>query len=185
MRLSLFTLPVIAATLVAGGIGRVATAGAASDAPLHISTTTAVVEVYDLDPNTGACTHHDPATGRCAVPIYETDNITGDLVGEEQEAVGASATSPQFIGQAVGISTYSGTVKNCPGPGTALFRYVVTLGVDGQSGHNHGTVEVVPGSGTGGLVTLKGHGEVDAHLTAGGAVSTSTLYFSCNHTHDN
>jgi hypothetical protein len=185
MRRQLFILPAIAATVVAGGIGRAAVAGADSDVALHASTTQVVVEAYDIDPGTGTCTHEDSATGRCAIPLYETDNFTDDLVGQQQEAVGASVTVPQFIGQAVGIATYSGTVKGCPGPGTALFRYVATLGVNGQSGLNHGTVDFVPGSGTGGLSTLKGHGEFDAHATASGVVSTATLYFSCKHAGDN
>jgi hypothetical protein len=158
-------------------------AGAKSDGYLHASSTNSVLEVYDFDLQTGACTHQDPATGRCAIPFYETDNITGDLVGQQQES-GGLAVTPTFIGQAVGLGTYSGTVKGCPGPGTALFRYVITMGVNGQSGHNQGTVDVVPGSGTGGLSTLKGHGHVDATVTPSGPVSTSRLDFSCTNGHD-
>jgi hypothetical protein len=185
MRRQLFLLPVIATVLGAGGIGGIAVAGAESDGHLlHASTTTSGQEIYDIDLSTGACTHQDQATGRCAIPLYETDHFTGDLVGQEQETVGLSVTIPAIVGQATGIATYSGTVKGCPGPGTALFRYEFTMGVDGQTGHNRGTVDVVPGSGTGGLSTLRGHGVDDAHQTPSGVVSAAQLDFSCHNGHD-
>lgn len=178
MRRHLFLLPVISTVLGTGAIGSVAVAGGASADYLRATTTQSGLEVYDLG-STG-CTHQDPTTGRCALPFYETDTFTGDLVGQQQEAGGLSLTVPAFIGRAVGIGTYSGTVKGCPGPGTALFRYVFTLGVNGQSGHNQGTVDVVPGSGTGGLSRLHGHGRLDADTTTGSAVSTARLDFSCH-----
>jgi hypothetical protein len=180
MRRHLFLLPVIVATLVAGGVGSIAIAGAESDGPLHASTTTSASELYDINLTTGACTHQDPATGRCAIPFYETDNFTGDLVGQQQESGGLSVTVPAVVGQAIGVATYSGTVKGCPGPGTASLRYVFTMGVNGQTGHNQGTVEVVPGSGTGGLAKLSGHGFDEAVQTPSGIVSNARLDFSCN-----
>jgi hypothetical protein len=183
MRRYLFLLPVIVAVVGTGGIGSIA-AGAESEGHLHASTTHTSLEVYDVDFGTGTCTHQDSATGRCAIPFYETDNFTGDLVGQQQNAGGLSVTIPAVVGQAMSIATYSGTVKGCPGPGTALFRYVFTMGVNGQSGHNQGTVEVVPGSGTGGLSTLKGHGDLDAVPSPNGSVaSTARLDFTCNNGH--
>ena len=127
----------------------------------------------------------NPATGRCAIAFYGTNEVTGDLVGEEQNAGGLSVT-PLFIGEATSLSTFAGTVKGCPGPGTAMFRYDTTMGVDGESGHNHGSVEVVPGSGTGGLATLNGTGEVDARPSSTGQiVGTDRLDFSCRGGHHN
>src|SRR5262249_48949306 len=140
-------------------------------------------EVYDL--TSAGCTHADPTTHRCAIPFYETDIFTGDLVGQQQNAGALSVTIPALVGQAVTIATYSGTVKGCPGPGTAMFRNVSTIGVHGQTGHNQGTVEVVPGSGTGGLSTLQGHGVEDAVQDSNGVfVGTARLDFSCHHGHD-
>ena len=180
MRRHLFLLPVIATVLGTGGIGSVAVAGAERDGQLRATSTSSTPEGYDLDLSTGVCTHQDPATRRCAIPFYETDNFTGDLVGQQQNAGGLSVTVPAFIGQAMSIATYSGTVKGCPGAGTALFRYVFTMGVHDTSGHNQGSVEVVPGSGTGGLSTLKGRGDVDVVQTTSGFTSTDRLDFSCN-----
>jgi hypothetical protein len=180
----LYLLPVIATVLATGGIGSIAVAGAEGDGQLHASTTTTGTEIYGLDLSTGACTHQDRATGRCAITVYETDIFTGDLVGQEQNAVALSVTIPAFIGQGVTLATYSGTVKGCPGPGTALFRNVSTIGVNGETGHNRGTVEVVPGSGTGGLSTLHGHGVDDAVQTPNGVVGTERLDFSCHSRHD-
>jgi hypothetical protein len=175
----------IAATAIAGSAANPALAGAAGEDPsnvLHASVTNAALEVYDLDPQTGACTHQDPTTGRCAIPFYATDNFAGDLVGQQQESGGLSVT-PTFIGHEVGLATYSGTVKGCPGPGTALFQYVYTVGVNGQPGNNHGTINVVPGSGTGGLSMLKGNGVVDVTTTTNGTITNAQLNFSCTVQH--
>ena len=100
---------------------------------------------------------------------------------------GLSATIPDIVGWAFSVATYSGTVKGCPGPGTAVFRYAFKMGAtpgiaEATPGHNYGTVEVVPGSGTGGLATLKGHG-TDVADTTNGVVSNAVLDFSCRHGH--
>jgi len=174
----------IATTAIAGSSADPALASAGGEDEgqlLHAAVTNSSLEVYDFDLQTGACTHQDPTTDRCAIPFYATDNFTGDLVGQQQESGGLSVT-PTFIGQQVGLATYSGTVKGCPGPGTALFRSVYTLGVNGESGSNRGTVDVVPGSGTGGLSTLHGHGVVKATV-ASGSVVTAELDFSCTNRH--
>jgi len=48
------------------------------------------LDVHDVDPTTGACTHLNLATGRCALSFLEVDDFTGDLVGQQQSAGGLS-----------------------------------------------------------------------------------------------
>jgi len=189
MHRHLFLTSGVAAVLAIGGIASVADAGGGGgdghDGLLHATGTQVAIEAYDVDLSTGACTHQDPTTARCAIPFYGTNVVTGDLVGQEQNAGGLSVT-PQLIGEATSLATFSWTVKGCPGPGTAMFRYETTMGVDGQTGHNHGSVEVVPGSGTGGLATLKGVGDVDVTPSSKGSlVGTDRLDFSCRGGHHN
>src|SRR5436305_4180518 len=116
MHRHLFLTSGVAAVLAIGGIASVADAqgGGGHDRLLHATGTQVAIEVFDFDLSTGACTHQDPATGRCAIPFYGTDVDTGDLVGEEQNAGGLSVT-PLFMGEAASLATFSGTVKGCPG----------------------------------------------------------------------
>src|SRR4051794_33981678 len=103
MRRHLFLLPVIATVLGTVGTASIAVAGSDTDGePLHTATTQTSIEIPDFNVQTGACAHQDPASGLCAIPFYETDNFTGDLVGQQQESGGLSVT-PAFIGQAVGL----------------------------------------------------------------------------------
>src|SRR5205823_5087623 len=107
----------VPAMLFVGGAGTVA--GAESPGRLHTTTTqAAATELFDFDFNTGACTHADPTTGRCAIPFYGSDLFSGDLAGTQQNAGGLSIDAT-ITGYAMSVATYSGTVKGCPGLGTA------------------------------------------------------------------
>ena len=182
MRRHLLLPSIIAAALVTGGIGSITAARADSDGTLRATTTPAApTEAYDI--TAAGCTHQDPTTKLCAIPVYETNNYTGDLVGQDQIAGAILATVPDFVGQAVTVAIYSGTVKGCPGPGTAIFRTVDALGPK-TPGINQGTIEVVPGSGTGGLSKLGGHGSLTADARSGSVTSTLRLDFSCTNRHD-
>jgi hypothetical protein len=176
----------IAVTAIAGSSAAPAlAAGAENDGHvLQGAATNVVLEIHDVDPQTGACTHQDPTTGRCSIPFFEIDNLTGDIAGHQQQSGGLSVT-PASVGQAVSLATFTGTVKGCPEPGTAMFRSVTAIGVKAKDGsvHNVGTVEVVPGSGTGGLSNLEGHGDTYSTLTANGPVSTGREHLTCTSGH--
>jgi hypothetical protein len=136
-------------------------------------------QIFGLDPS-GTCdpANLNPVTGRCSLVFFQSDTFSSDLQGQQRNAGGLSLQLANLSGDGVSLATYTGTVHGCPGRGTALFRYVVKLGVDAP-GHNTATVRVVPRSGTGGLATLKGSGQVDAHVGINGGTFTMAADFSC------
>src|SRR4051812_44087464 len=92
MRRHLLLMPIIATVAGTVGIGGVTIAGPPNDRGLRASSTQSGLEIDDVDLGTAACTHEDPATSRCAIPFHETDTLTGDLVGQEQNADGLSVS---------------------------------------------------------------------------------------------
>ena len=96
----------------------------------------------------------------CQIPFFGYDTFTGDVAGSQVNA-GAVAVDPStFIGPAVSLANFAGTIAGCPGPGSAILRYTVQLGA--TPGHNIGTFDVVRDSGTGGLRGLHGRGSLVA-----------------------
>ncbi len=177
MRRSLLFPSVSTAVLIA--VVPALTARAHSERALHASTVSGPVQVFGLD-SSGACSAENlnPATGRCSVDFFQNDTFSGDLQGQQRNAGALSIQFANDRGDGVSLGTFTGTVRGCPGGGTALFRYVVKVGVDAP-GHNTGTVQVVSGSGTGGLRTLKGSGHFEAHVGINGGTSTLVADFSC------
>jgi hypothetical protein len=82
-----------------------------------------------------------------------------------------SVQLPALTGDAVSLATFRGTVRGCPGPGTATIRFVAILGV--TPGHNIARMEVAQGTGSGGLTTLEGTAYIDATVHPDGTINGS------------
>ena len=77
------------------------------------------------------------------------------------------------------MSVLTATVAGCPGEGSVSLRWTVQFGFTTE-GRNTGTYEVVPGSGTGGLATIRGGGSfVTTVLPDGSVTSEFTAKFRC------
>ncbi len=75
-----------------------------------------------------------------------------------------------FRGWAESISEFEGTVHGCPGAGTVAISWEVQMGA--RPGQNVGSFEIVKGSGTGGLATLRGKGKVVATPQPDGSITS-------------
>jgi hypothetical protein len=178
MRRSLIFASGAAALMIA--VAPAIVAGADTEGAIHATAVSGPAQIFGFD-SSGGCdpANLNPATGRCSLVFFQNDFLSGDLQGQERNAGSVSELFTNLSGDAVSNATYTGTVRGCPGNGTVLFRDVAKLGVDAP-GHNTATVHVIPGSGTGGLATLKGSGHVDAHVGANGGTSTLVADFSCS-----
>jgi hypothetical protein len=163
MAIALGAAPAVAAASSNGGDSRPA---------LHATSFSTPAQLFGLGPS--GCTNLNPDTGRCLIAFFQHDTLSGDIVGQNVNAGSLSVQLPALTGDAVSLSTFRGTVRGCPGPGTATLRFVVRLGA--RPGHNIGTVEVVEGAGSGGLATLEGRGHVDATPHPDGTVTGSTEF---------
>jgi hypothetical protein len=134
---------------------------------LHATSFSAPAQLFGLGPS--GCTNLNPDTGRCLLDFFQQDTISGDIVGQDTDAGSLSVQLPAFTGDGVSQTTFRGTVRGCPGPGTVVTRLVTRLGVD--PGHNIATAEVVSGSGSGGLATLEGSGHTDVTVHPDGTAT--------------
>src|SRR5262245_50452501 len=116
----LSTLSIIGASVLAHG--------SASGSPIggrqltFTSTTAEPSKLFEPDPQ--SC---NPATARCLVPYAASDTVTGDVTGVTVSAGTLSIDLTTGIGDAVTIAELRGTVKGCPGEGTALLRFIGRL----------------------------------------------------------
>jgi hypothetical protein len=98
----------------------------------------------------------DPDFSRCILGFIGHERMSGALDGVMNEAATVTFQPATGIGEAVGYGTFTGAVAGCPGPGTVTFRQFTHLAT--ATGQNSGEFEVVQGSGSGGLATLRGTG---------------------------
>jgi hypothetical protein len=120
------------------------------------------------------------AAGACVVPFQFRNTYSGDVVGTEVSAGQIVATGPAD-GPGSAMSVLTAAIAGCPGEGSVMLRWTVQFAVTTE-GRNTGTFEVVPGSGTGGLVTIKGGGSfVTTVLPDGSTTSVFTAKFRCRH----
>jgi hypothetical protein len=118
------------------------------------------------------------AAGQCLVPIQFRNTYTGDVVGTEISAGQIVATGP-FDGPGSFMSVLTATVAGCPGVGSVSLRWTVQFGFTTE-GRNTGTYEVVPGSGTGGLASIRGSGSFVTMVQPDGSVTSEfTAKFRC------
>jgi hypothetical protein len=118
------------------------------------------------------------AAGRCIVPLQFRNMYTGDVVGTELSVGQIVATGPAD-GPGSSMSVLTATVAGCPGEGSVILRWSFVFALS-TLGQNTGTFEVVPGSGTGGLATMKGGGSFVSTLNPdGSSTSNFTADFRC------
>jgi Protein of unknown function (DUF3224) len=169
-----------ALAITAAIAGYAAPAGAArireEQRVLYATSFSAPAQLFGLGPS--GCTNLNPDTGRCLLDFFQQDTISGDIVGQDTDAGSLSVQLPAFTGDAVSLTTFRGTVRGCPGPGTVVTRLITRLGI--EPGQNIATTEVVPDSGSGGLATLEGTGQTDVTVHPDGtATGTSRFDFHC------
>jgi hypothetical protein len=118
------------------------------------------------------------AAGHCLVPFQFRNTYVGDVVGTEVSAGQIVATGP-LDGPGSSMSVLTATVAGCPGVGSVSLRWTVQFGFTTE-GRNTGTYEVVPGSGTGGLATIRGGGSFVTTVQPDGSVTSEfTAKFRC------
>jgi hypothetical protein len=169
MRGKLFVTPAMAAALAIVPIVGVPTQSAkvGQHGGLHATSSSDPPQLLGLGPS--GCTHVNPDTGRCLVDFFQHDTFSGDVNGQQDNAGSLSVQPATVTGDAVSLGSFRGTVRGCPGPGTATFRWLVRLGA--KPGHNIGTSHVVAGAGSGGLATLEGSARVDATPNPDGTIT--------------
>ena len=138
-----------------------ATAEAARARSTFSSTTAKPTELFGLG-STGAPRPElcEAASAECLVPFLGYDQLTGAMEGTQVNAGSLSFNFATGTGWAVSLAHFTGSVRGCPGVGTATIRYEVRLGA--QPGKNVGTFTVVKGSGRAGLSGLSGTGSLTA-----------------------
>lgn len=114
----------------------------------------------------------DPATGRCRLAFLSHDTFDGAISGTAVNAGSLDVDQKTGVGTSLSEATFTGSVAGCGRPGTIGVRWEIELGA--QPGRNIGTFEFVSGTGTAGLVTLKGRGNIEATSDPATEITTTT-----------
>ena len=154
--------PLVVAIAAAAPLGPFpATAEAARARSAFSSATAKPTELFGLGatgaPRPELC---EAASAECLVPFVGYDQFTGAIEGAQVNAGSLSFNFATGTGWAVSLAHFTGSVRGCPGAGTATIRYEVRLGA--QPGKNVGTFTIVKRSGTAGLAGLSGTGSLTA-----------------------